>query len=59
MHKNMTEGNSRPPISQLPKLPLLEFGVSDEETIYNEILPGTEEPGFTPIYRQKGVKKLI
>jgi len=33
--------------------------VAEEEIIYNQVLPGTEQIGYSPIYRQKGLDKLI
>jgi hypothetical protein len=32
---------------------------NQEEIIYNEILPNSQEPGFSSIYRQKGLTKFV
>lgn len=34
------------------------MGGTASVNIYNEEIPNSKEPGFTPIYRRKGVKQL-
>lgn len=29
--------------------------ISDKNEVYNEFVPGSQETGYSPIYRQKGV----
>lgn len=33
--------------------------LSQEEEIYNEMIPGSQEKGYSAIYRQKGLKAPI
>lgn len=52
-------------MTNLPRLPNLEFGdnlsqnTHHDSEIYNELVPGSQEPGFSAIYRQKGISNLL